>query len=485
MTDEDGLLVVDALFDSLTTLGPQLLPEPAGALDWEVTDDQLVWTFRLDPAARFHDGGLVRAANYVRAFQRIADGTATPRSFQARLLEDVEGWEAAQASGEPLSGVSATPDGRLQIRLRRPNADLPSILAHPSLAPVPASADLAEGWGERPIGNGPFAMREPWAHNQFIRVGPARPDVLVDEVLFRIYAGDSNGEQQYVDFEQGQLHVAEVPADRLDEAVRLFGGVEDGRPAGGVLVGPHASTYHYGFDTTRPPFDRPELRRAASLVMDRDRAAAIVRGAREPAEFLLPEGLVDASDVACGWCRFAPIEARQLLVDAEIDPATVEPVVLLHTTGTTDTAIAELVRDGLVDELGLQVELRGLGLREFIAAVEAGEGHLFRHGWTSDWGVPASFLGPVLHSRSIGDANLMGFADPEFDALLDQAAATARLGDRLALQRQAGERAADLAPIAPLLSYRLHRVVASDVRGFRMDALGRVDLSRVSLEEVG
>lgn len=157
------------------------------------------------------------------------------------------------------------------------------------------------------------------------------------------------------------------------------------------------------------------------------------------------------------------------------------PIILLHTEGQTDQQIAELIAAAMEAELGLTVEVRPLGLRDFVEAVRNGEGDIYRLGWTSEHPMPSSFLDPLFHTRGLGQDNVTGFSDPEVDSLLDQANRTADRVTRLVLEREAEARLSELMPIAPILSYRLQRVVAPDVQGFRMDVLGRIDLARVAL----
>lgn len=482
--DEPGLLVVDALFDSLTAHGRNQFPVPSAAASWIISEDQLTWTFVLAPQGRFHDGSPVVSTDFVRAFGRIADGTSRPRSFQAHLLRDVLGFAEAQQSGGPLAGVSAPDDHTLVIQLIRPNADFASVLAHPSLAPVPPSADEVAGWAESPIGNGPFAMVEPWAHNQFIRLARVADSASLDEIIFRIYADDPNHAQQYLDFGAGQLHVAVVPPTELAIAERTYGSAGDGEDRPGVLDGPSATTYNYGFNTARAPFDRAAVRQAASLVMDREFIADdIMVGTRDAADALLPPGIVGRRPGTCQWCRHDPEAARALLAEAQVilDPEALAPLVLAHPPGRTHARIAEHVAGALHEELGFEVEVRPLGLQAFHRALAAGEVDLFPIGWSSEHPLPSSFLAPLFHQREIPRDNVMRFADPEVDRLLDEAAATLDRRTRVELGQAAEDRVADLSPLTPLLTYRLQRVVASDVRGFRMDALGRVDLAKVSL----
>ncbi len=484
--DEDAQVVVDALFDSLTRLDEGLRPVPSVARTWSVSPDLRTWTFELDPEARFHDGRPVVAADFVRAFNRLVDGTRQPRSFLGGQLEDVVGWPQASADGEPLTGVRAEGDHVLVVELRRPNADLPSVLSHPTLGPVPEDVDDDPfAYSDLPIGNGPFRMAEPWAHDQFIRLTAVDDRAELGEVLFRIYADDPGGAVQWGDFVADQLHVARVPADQRRDAIATYGVAAEGdADAVGLLEGPLATTYHYGFQTQLPPFDDPVVRRAVSLAIDREALAVdVMRSTRRPADRLLPPGMLGSRPASCRWCRHDPDAARALLEEAGVvvDPAQVGPIRLLHNRGEVHARIAAHVADAVRELLEVEVEVVELGIGALAVALQAGDGHLHRAGWTVDHPMPGAFLTPLFHSRNVGRDNHSFFADAEVDGLLDAAAATAGLRERIALYQQAEDRIVDLAPVLPLLTYPLGRIVDDEVRGLRMDPLGRVDLTRVRL----
>lgn len=333
VADDEGVTVVDALFDSLVTTGDDLDEVvPAAAAEWQVAEDGLTYTFQLREDASYHDGSPVVAEDFVRAFQRIADGTASPTSFLSYQLSPVRGYEDAQADGGALAGVQAVDSTTLQIELAHPMAEFLQVLAHPSLAPIPAAAEEdPEEFAERPIGNGPFAMAEAWQPNQFIRVArhTAHHDPpLLDEVVFQIFADDRSRQQQYADFERGQIDVAEVPPASLIEATATYGRSVDGTSGPGVLDGMTGALYAYGFNTELPPFDDPAVRRAVTMLIDRDRIVQqVLLGAREAADTLVPPALPGARAGRCALCRFDPEAAR-----AEVglgpsggDPEEVEP----------------------------------------------------------------------------------------------------------------------------------------------------------------
>lgn len=483
VADAEGRLVVDAVFDSLVRLDDDLRPRPGAAVSWETNEDATEFTFSLDPEATFHDGSPVTASDFVRAFDRIASGTAEPRSFLSHRLEAVAGYEESQTTGAPLSGLDAVDDTTLVIRLRYPFAEFPEVLADPSLAPVPAIADSSpEAFAERPIGNGPFQLAEPWQHDQFIRVARARPvdegGPRLDEVVFPIYSNDPGREEQYADLDEGQLHVAEVPVSRLTQAVEEFGISDDGYTGPGLLDGLTTTLYYYGFNTALPPFDDPEVRRALAALIDRDRIVeTITRGTRVPARSVVPPSIPGAQEDACPGCSYDPELAAELLADRELGP-----IRILHNRGRTHDAIAQAIAQEMRG-LGLEVEVAALPLQPYVQTLRAGDVEVFRLGWEADHPSPGAYLHPLFGSENVGEDNLTRFSDPEVDELLARARAEQDETARDELYQDVERRVLDGAVIAPVLFYELDRVVAPEVRDLVFTPLGSVDLGRVWLED--
>lgn len=317
IVDDEGELLVDALFDPLVRVDDAGRVSPAAAEDWEVDDSGTTFRFTLRDAT-FHDGTPVTAADFKRTFDRIADSAADPPSFLAYLLEDVVGIEEAQRDGGALAGVVVEDDRTLRIELSRPHPSFLLTLADPSLVPTPPSSEEdLEAYGLQPIGNGPFAMagaREQGAFIRIVRHEDHHEPPLLDEVLFTLYDPADGEAAQWSDLVEGQLQVAQLAPSRRDEALELFGASTDGYRGPGVLDGIRSPVYMYGFDVTRPPFDDARLRRAISLVIDRDRLAAeVTEGTREPATALVPPGIPGAQPGACVACTWDPDRARELL----------------------------------------------------------------------------------------------------------------------------------------------------------------------------
>jgi oligopeptide transport system substrate-binding protein len=487
LEDAEGELVVGAVFEPLVRLDPQQRVVPGLAQRWEHDDDGRTWTFHLRDAS-FHDGSPVTADDVARTFHRIADGTASPRSFLAYLLEPVAGIEEAQADGDDLEGVEVVDERTLRLHLDRPEPGYVRTLAHPALAPVPAIADEdPEAFARRPVGNGPFSVAEPVEPGGFIRLArhtEHRTEPLLDAVVLQAYADDGDREQQWQDLLDGQLHVAEVPVDRMQEAVDRFGRSADGYRGPGLLSGITSTVYLYGFDLTVEPFDDPRVRRAISLSIDRERIAEeVFDGARRAADAIVPPPVPGSQAGACDHCRHDPAGARQLLDEAEeATGAQLDELTLTYNQGRTHTAIAERMAADIEDALDIQVSLDGLDLRRFLEAVRGGEATVFRLGLDPHSPDPGAYLHPLLHSSSIGIENLVRYADDEVDELLDEA----RLHDgtrAVELWQQAEQRALEDVAVVPLLNYRHNRVVADGVRDLYWSPFGRLDLARTWLDD--
>ena len=427
----------------------------------------------------WHDGSPVTASDVVRGLRRVADGDRTPPSLHSGLLRDVVGFAAAQV-GQSLPGVVAVDEHTVRIDLTDPVPELPTVLAHPALAPVPpiASED-PEAFAESPVGNGPFRLAEPWVHNQFLRLAPSAahpaPDNL-EEVVFRIYASDEDRATRHADLLAGQIQVSQLPSGRREEVtaagseVRLLEGITD-------------TTSLLLFDTRQPPLDDVRFRRGVSLLLDRASLAARTDGARTPARSLVPPSLPGADGGAvCPWCRHDPEAAAVLIGQALAEregtvagpPA---PIVLL----TSDDAIHSTMADQLsvaLRAVGLQVRVVRVGAAGYLDAVSAEQPAVIRLGWSPEEATLRPWTEELFDTGTLG-ARLTGWQPGPLRDLLDRAAASPDPAVRERLWQQVERLALDAAVVAPVLHYRDDLLVASEVEGLMRDPFGNVDLAAV------
>jgi oligopeptide transport system substrate-binding protein len=483
-TTEDDLLVVDALFDALTATDASLRPIPAAAVTWSADEAQRVWTFTLREGARFHagpdgqPGPPVTAADVKFSWERaVAAGAAGFR------LEVVEGYEAlATGRAAELAGVRAPDERTLVVTLREPLSTFPTVVSHPSLAPVSRvlwEAD-EQAYREQPAGNGPFRAAEAWARGQFIRAqraadwrnGPTAP--ALDEVLFQFADADT----AYLAFQQGRLQVSPVPESAIRQAVAAYGASGDGYHGTGVLLGETPTLYFLGFDATVPPYDDPEVRRAVSLAIDRAALARVVGPHVTPADSLFGTSLPNGTAGTCEACVHDPAAAEAIFVERGVRRLRLN----VHRDGG-HLPVARQIRGDLAEAgVVLEISAAAADLRSYLAELADGGVGLFRFGWAPEHPVLDELLHPLFHSSQVGRRNYMRYAREDVDALIDGARSSPGSLRQVFLSRRAEDLILnrDIA-IVPLFRYRNAHVVDGRVHGFRLDAMGRANLAEVSL----
>ncbi|WP_370324816.1 ABC transporter substrate-binding protein [Euzebya sp.] len=481
----DDQAVVDAAFDSLTAWDDAGSPQPSAATTWSADDALVEWRFTLRPGASFHDGTSVTAADFAAAW-----ATLVAEGGYGYLLADVVGYEAARdGDGVDLAGVRVVDDLTLEVSLTRPRADFATVVGHPALGPVHRGQRERdeEGWRSQPLGNGPFALTEPWARGDFIRAAAwegwrngDRAEGGIAEVLFRIGDLDIN----YLAFTQGRRDLSPVPSDALALAAEEYparGGEWDGP---GLITGRRPEVYLLAMNPAVPPYDDVAVREAVSLVVDRAGLAAANEGGNlDPATGLLPPSLPGARADTCELCTFNTTGAQQRLEDADVD----ELAIWFNAEGGHER-IRNAIRAAL-SGIGVRLVSNGRRPPPDLAAyqdlLETGEAGLFRLPLVADVPSGLSVLYPLLHGDEVparGGMNYMRYDNAQVNSLLDQAAATGDDQQRQDLLRRVESLALNRDHVVvPLFTYRHAVVVAERVRDLRYGPMGLVDLTRVSL----
>ena len=479
--------VVDAIFDSLTDTDLAGDPVPAAAVAWEPANDARIWRFGLRPDATFHDGAPVTAESFV-----VAWSTLVREGPMAHLLRDVLGYDDVRhGTAQTLSGLVAVDPLTLEVRLTTPRSDLPVVASHPALGPVQPAAVAADPAGQReqPIGNGPFRLSEPWAHDDFIRAvrwegwaNGSRPVDSVAEVVFAI----SDIDLGFLAFRQGRSHLAAVPPEALELAAEEYPATGGPYNGPGLITGSRAEAYVLGINPQVPPYDDVRVREAVSLLVDRQRIVGENEGGNlDPSLSLLPPGLSPESVGVCDRCTYNPTGAGQRL-----DAAGVDTLTFAFNADGGHERIRDVLRDALATQGALLVSNgRGLPLpfEAYLDDLAEGDVGMFRLTLAADVPSTLDVLHPLLHSSQVpenGGLNYMRIDIPLVDALLEQAATTVDHAARERLLRRVEALVVNQhGVVVPVVSYRLAVVVSDDVASLRLDAFGDTDLEMVRLRD--
>jgi peptide/nickel transport system substrate-binding protein len=351
--------------------GAQVVPALADDLP-EISDDGLVYTFRLREGLVYSDGEPVRAGDVRYAIERLGR-IESPGAHWFDVVEEIEADDAAHM---------------VEFRLTEPQPDFLDLLATPLAAPVPRGTPPLEQRRRLLPSTGPYRVE------LFV---PRREVVLVRNPRFQPVPGVPVGNPE-------RIHVS------------LSGG---GAATDYVLRGGGPELSYVFLNTQLPPFDRLEARRAVAFALDRRALAAAVGEGARPTENVLPAEVPGYARHLL-YRRSLP-RARRLIglaqaggvrvtVWSSADPASRRPARLLA---------AELRR------IGLAVRYRQLPAADFYRTVA---GRLPRAqigvaSWSSPLPHPFRWFDPLLNGDRLGQApntNLSYADDPELnDRLAD------------------------------------------------------------------
>ena len=470
--DPGSVLVARQLYEGLTAWDPvEERVVPALAESWKASDGGRTFTFKLRPGMTFHDGSPITAADFRFAFDRIA--LKENASDVAYTLEHVAGFDDVNGLGRSrhLSGLTARDDLTLVIRLSEPYYDLPAVMTHPSLVPLKRRAvEDVDTFLSEPVGNGPFQIAQPWSPGQPV-ILRAFPGFVVtpelDGIRFLPYPDAAASWLQFVD---GELHVAEVPAGQIEGAREEFG--EGGFKS--FLAG-----YYYGFNLDSPALDNRSLRIAISRAIDReDLASTIFNGTMQPPRGIVPTGMPGFSENICtNLCDHSPSAARAAIRKI---PRKNREVTIEYTKGEPHDEVARAVKQDL-ESVGLRVRVKGFGFGAYVKRLRAGRQQLYRLGWIAEFPIPDVFLSSLFASDS--PDNHSGVSSSRVDRLLDEAHAEASDNKRAQLYREVERAILREAPVAPIGSFMTHWAAAPSVVDITFDVMGGFDAAPISLTE--
>ncbi|HEY8481212.1 MAG TPA: ABC transporter substrate-binding protein [Spirillospora sp.] len=478
---QTGAFVVRQLFTGLTDLDAK--GNVRNRLATNIVPDSTCreWKIGIRQGTTFSDGSPVNAGAFMRGWTRAAKSKVGAASY---LMTGIKGFkDVYEGKADELSGVTAISQYELAVTLDSSNCDFPAALAEPPFMPVPEQAGDAgdESFGSRPIGNGPFVLRE---------YQPNRKISLARNASWAF--GKTRLDGVEITLAADPALTRTVYAAELVDWSDLSGEGASSAPNNDLLIGNAPFTRMLVPITTRGPMKSRQAREAVSLALDRQKLSGMFGGVHKPAKGIVPPSVPGfGTSSACALCiEPDPDRAKELAERAGLKSGT---TVRLYTRDSTlYRRLAESVRDQLQSALGWRVEMKVFPLSQFaeyknaLAAKDASGLALYAYG--PDYASAYSMLWPLLagenaEGRAEARTNVSGWKNPHFDNLLLQAARTPSAPERTQLLKRAEQLALDDSALIPLL-YEGKTALAKSDRfvGLAMDYYGYPTLATTALK---
>jgi oligopeptide transport system substrate-binding protein len=472
------------LCEGLTSLAKDASVAPGAARDWTVSADGRTYTFHLRPEARWSNGDPVSAPDFVAALQRLVDPATASQYAQVvdviTNAHDIIGGRKAPGT----LGVAAPDAATVVITLDAPAPYLPGLLAHPSTCPIHrASFARSAGSFWRPgtmVSNGAFTLKE-WVPGSHVLLERNRrywndASTRLDAVRY-LHIADENAE--LTRYRAGELHVtAVVPRGQLDW-------IRANIPRE-LHISPQLTTYYYGFNLGRAPFrDHPRLRRALSMVIDRERLAQLVLRAGEPPAYgWVPPGIYNYTPQSFDYRELPLAEriarARRLYAEEGFSPQNPLRFELRYNASRVHDQLAVAVASMWKEALGAEVTIAAVEFKSLLEDIDRGPVDVFASSWAGDYNDAYTFAQCLKSGFGI---NLTRYHSGEYDALLAAAAAEADEQKRRGLLEQAERVMLRDHPLLPLYFYVNKHLIKPEVEGWYDNAMNVVYSKDLALRQ--
>ena len=424
----DGLLNNDALG----------VPRAALAESWTIGDDNLTWTFSLKKGVKFHDGSDFTAEDV--AYTVEVCRTSLLKNFTASI-----------------DRVEVVDPHTVKIVTKAPTAVLLESLAALRILPKAYRTKLGEtAFNQAPVGTGPYVFVE-WVKEDHIAMKANEQywggAPKIGKVTFRPI---SNAATRTAALLTGEVDIIEdVPVRDVDKLKSTEGLSVVDRPSERLIylhVDSHRPQGPGVIGLDRNPLADVRVRKALSLAINRDSIVKMIMNGNAYAtnQMVLKgrRGYVEDMPEP----KYDPEEAKKLLAEAGYPDGFKVYLDAPNGRYPNDGQVAQALASQLT-KAGIQIELRLHPKTTFFDFVRPGDkSSLVMTGWSEpiDVGEMASVL---FYTRgknpAKGGSNRGHYANPGFDALVDEADGTADPGKRRVILEKAARMIVDDGGIVP------------------------------------
>ena len=478
--------IVRALFEGLAVKNPITLePEPGVAERWEISPDGTVYTFFINPQAKWSNGEPVTASDYVWSWERaLHPETGSLYAYMLFPVVNAEKFASGAFDDFAEVGIKSLDAQTLRISLNAPTPYFLQLMDHYSTFAVHPETVLKFGgmsdrftlWTrpENIVSNGAFTLKE-WSLNRQIKVEKNphywdKSSVALEGVYF--YPTENVVSEERM-FRSEQLHVTQgIPLGKIPN----YRAVQNSP----YVQAPYLGTYYYLINTKKPPVDDVRVRKALSYAIDRDTLTrTVLRDTAIPAYSITPPDTLGYNPPKL--FSFDPEQARALLAEAGYPDGQGWPgLEITYNTNEDHRKIAVAVQQMWKDELGIDVSITNQEWKVYLNTVSQGEFQVARRGWIGDYVDANNFLDLFLAN---GGNNNTGYANAEFDdIILNQAPKAASREERYQLFFQAETMMMQEMPIIPFYTYTSKRLIHPSVNGIYPNLMDSLNLKYVRLD---
>ncbi|TFW00541.1 ABC transporter substrate-binding protein [Oxalobacteraceae bacterium OM1] len=460
---------------------------PALAESWEISPDNLTYTFKLRKGVKFHSNAKFKptrdfnADDVLFTWNRMADPNhpfhkVTPGQTFA-YFEDM-------GMNKIVDKLEKVDDYTVRFKLKKPEAPFIANVAMDFMSMHSAEyADKMKAAGtpdlvdREPIGTGAFqfvsyqkdAIIRYKANDQY---WDGRPKI--DNL---VYAITPDASVRYAKLKAGECHVMAFPKPADIELMKKDPNLK-------MLTQEGLNVGYVAFNVEKKPFDNKLVRQALTMAIDKQSILkSVYQGAGQPAKNPIPPTMWGYNDKIKDY-PYDPAKAKELLTKAGYPNGVEVELWYLPVTrpyNPDGKRMAELIQSDWA-KIGVKTKLTTYEWGEYRKRSKTGEQHAMMFGWSGDNGDPDNFFGPILSCDAVkGGGNISRWCNKDFDEQYMKAKGTTKQAERAKFYEKAQEIAHEEAPQIPIAHSVRFTPVRKEVQNFKMDTTAHHYFSKVDL----
>lgn len=461
--------MIKSLYDGLMDYEPGTTElRPGLAESYEISDDGMIFTFKLREGVKFHNGRVMTADDVKYSLDRVTNPKT--QSPGAGFFGSIAGYDAmSSGEAEELSGVKVLDDQTVEITLSRPDATFLHVMGLNFASVVAKEAVEAAGadFGKTAMGTGAFKLAD-WTIGQKL-VFAKNEDYwraglpYLDSVTFEV------GQEPIVALLRLQNGEVDVPGDGIPPA-KFQEVMGDPEQAARVIEGGQLHTGYITLNVKMAPFDNVDVRKAVNMAINKERITQVINGRAVPATQPLPPSMPGYTEGYEGYA-YDPDAAKELLAEAGFADGFETELFVMNTD--PNPRIAQAIQQDL-SKIGIKASIQSLAQASVIAAGgEADQAPMIWSGgmaWIADFPDASNFYGPILGCDGAvqGGWNWSWYCNADADAMAieaDSMTDPAKVEERLKMWSDVYMKVMEDAPWVPVFNEQRYTMKSERMGG--------------------
>jgi oligopeptide transport system substrate-binding protein len=491
--NQNAIWIMNQLFNGLVQVDSNLNTIPAIAKSWEVSTNNLEYTFHLRNDVFFHDdplfkggkGRKVVAEDFTYSFYRLIDPKVASSG----------GWIFSDKVKD-INSFEALNDSTFRIHLSKPFPAFMNLLTAQYCSVVPK--EVVEHYGKdfrsHPIGTGPFKFKF-WKEDEIL--------VLLKNEKY--WEKDGQKQLPYLDAVKATFISDKQSAfmnfikkdldffDKVDGSYRDDILTKSGKTTPKyrnkfkLIKSPYLCTEYIGIlvDTSKSivknsPLKIKKIRQAIQYAIDKPKLIKYLRnsvGIPATAGFV-PMGMPGFDSTVVKGYTYDPAKSARLLKEAGFPNGNGMPLITLSTS-TTYKDLIEFVQ-GELSAVGIKVKVDvspNASLRDLMSKNEV---NFFRGSWIADYPDAENYLSVFYSKNRVPfGPNYTGYFNKDFDRLFEQSYYENDPEKRYALYHKMDNMIMEYGSMIPLFYDQSVVMLQNNITGYPMNPLNLMILKRV------